>query len=252
MNTRIYLVDDDPAVLKGLSRLLGTAGYPTSQFTSAREFMESFMESYKPDQPGCLVLDLAMPGFTGLELHQWLRQTGIPLPVIFLTGHGDISTAVEAIKQGAVEFLMKPVDAEDLLKAIREALERDEAKRKAGAEVQAIRVRLATLTPREREVLEQLMSGRRNRQIAAALGTVVQTIKVHRGHLMRKMGVQSLPELVQLVTAVGMEFKPPAALRARIAKTFTSGLLRGRKRVRDLLAFTEPARGKEKPSGERE
>jgi FixJ family two-component response regulator len=204
LRRRIYLVDDDPSVLKGLSRLLCSAGYKTAQFSSAKQFMED----YDADEPGCLVLDLAMPGFTGLELQGWLLESNSPLPVIFLTGHGDVPTSVRAIKKGAVDFLTKPVNDEELLRAIREALERESASRTERAKVVAIQTRLARLTPREREVMEHVVSGRLNKQIADVLGTALQTVKVHRGRVMRKMGVRSLAELVQLAERVGIGRKP--------------------------------------------
>ena len=197
---RIYLVDDDPSVLKGLSRLLCSAGYETVQFSSAKQFMEH----YDADEPGCLVLDLAMPGFTGLDLQRWLLELNSPLPVIFLTGHGDVPTSVRAIKKGAVDFLTKPVNDEELLRAIREALEHESATRMEYAKVAAIRARLGTLTPREREVMEHVVSGQLNKQIADVLGTALQTIKVHRARVMRKMGVLSLAELVQLAARAGI------------------------------------------------
>jgi FixJ family two-component response regulator len=201
---RIYLVDDDPSVLKALSRLLSSAGYKTAQFSSAKQFMEC----YDADEPGCLVLDLAMPGFNGLDLQRWLMQSNSSLPVIFLTDHGDVPTSVQAIKGGAVDFLMKPVNDEELLRAIREALERESAHRTERTKVVAIQTRLARLTPREREVLEYVVSGQLNKQIADALGTALPTIKVHRGRVMRKMGVHSLAELVQLAERVGIGRKP--------------------------------------------
>ena len=204
LGCRIYLVDDDPSVLKALSRLLSSAGYKTAQFSSAKQFMEC----YDADEPGCLVLDLAMPGFNGLDLQRWLMQSNSSLPVIFLTGHGDVPTSVRAIKEGALDFLMKPVNDEELLRAIREALERESSLRTERAEVVAIQTRLAKLTPREREVLECVVSGRLNKQIADVLGTALQTVKVHRGRVMRKMGVRSLAELVQLAERVGIGRKP--------------------------------------------
>ncbi len=201
---QVFLVDDDPAVLKGLSRLLHSAGYQTATFTSAGDFMRH----YHPDDSGCLVLDLAMPGFSGLELQRWLRQSESPLPIIFLSGHGDVPTSVRAVKDGAVDFLLKPVNDEELLKAIREALLRESAARQARAELTAIQARLNTLTPREREVLEHVVSGELNKQIAGTLGTVEKTIKVHRARVMEKMGVQSLAELVRLAERVGIGPKP--------------------------------------------
>ena len=174
------------------------------------------MEHYDADEPGCLVLDLAMPGFTGLDLQRWLLELNSPLPVIFLTGHGDVPTSVRAIKKGAVDFLTKPVNDEELLRAIREALERESATRMEHAKVAAIQTRLGTLTPREREVMEHVVSGQLNKQIADVLGTALQTIKVHRARVMRKMGVLSLAELVQLAARAGIRRKqPPDSVRAQ-------------------------------------
>lgn len=204
---QIYLVDDDPAILKALSRLLRSAGYEPIAFASAKQFLER----YEPNAPGCLVLDLSMPGTTGLELQQWLLQTESPLPVIFLTGRGDIPSSVRAMKQGAVDFLTKPVNDTALLKAIHEASQRESQARTARAEAAAIETRLATLTPRQREVLEHVVTGQLNKQIADDLGTVEKTIKVHRARVMEKMGVQSLAELVRL------------AERARIGQVHRQG-----------------------------
>ncbi len=197
---QVYIVDDDPAVLKGLSRLLRSAGYAPAPFISAREFMQH----YRPDSPGCLVLDVSMPGITGLELQRWLLQINSPLPVIFLTGRGDIPMSVLAMKQGAVDFLTKPVNEEDLLKAMGEALKREREARSSRVETGAIQARLAKLTPREREVLEHVVAGQLNKQIAAELGIVEKTIKVHRARVMNKMGVRSLAELVRVAERVGI------------------------------------------------
>jgi FixJ family two-component response regulator len=201
----IYFVDDDAAIREALSRLLRSAGYQAITFNSVSEFMEQ----YQADAPGCLVLDISMPGITGLELQRWLVQANSSLPVIFLTGRGDIPTSVRAMKQGAVDFLTKPVNDTDLLKAIEEALRRERASRAARAESEAIRARLTTLTPREREVLEHVVSGQLNKQIAGDLGTVEKTIKVHRARVMEKMGVQSLAELVRVAERVGIGRVPP-------------------------------------------
>jgi FixJ family two-component response regulator len=203
---QIYLVDDDPAVLKALSRLLGSAGYEPIAFSSAKDFMERF----HPDAPGCLVLDVSMPGVTGLELQQWLIQSNSPLPVIFLTGHGDIPGTVQAMKQGAVDFLVKPVNDVDLLKSIREASRRGRRARAAREEASAIQARLETLTPRERQVLEHVVAGQLNKQIASDLGTVEKTIKVHRARVMHKVGAQSLAELVRLADRAGIRPQPPS------------------------------------------
>lgn len=197
---RIYVVDDDPAVLKGLCRILRSAGYQPEPFGSASQFMES----YCADASGCLVLDLSMPGVTGLELQRWLSQLNSTLPIIFLTGRGDIPTSVRAMKNGAVDFLTKPVEASQLLRSIEEGLRREREARALRSQEEEIRARLATLTPREHEVLTHVVSGRLNKQIAADLGTVEKTIKVHRARVMQKMGVGSLAELVRLAERAGI------------------------------------------------
>ena len=200
----VYIVDDDPAVLRSLARLTRSAGLPAETFASAREFIARC----QPDAPGCLVLDVSMPGISGLELQEWVSRASNPLPIIFITGHGDVPTSVRAMKAGAVDFLTKPVDDQELLTAVSAALRRDQEARAARAELASVRERLARLTPREREVLEHVVSGRLNKQIAADLGTVEQTIKVHRARVMRKMGVESLADLVRLAGRAGI--RPPA------------------------------------------
>jgi len=196
----IFLVDDEPSVLRGLARLLRSAGWPTATYQSPEDFMNRFDAT----APGCLVLDVSMPGLNGLELQRWLADKGCPLPIIFLTGHGDIPTSVRAMKAGAVDFLTKPVRDEDLLKAIRQAVEKDRVCRQERAETVAIEERLATLTPREREVLALVVAGKLNKQTAAELGTVEKTIKVHRARVMEKMGASSLAELVRLAQRAGI------------------------------------------------
>jgi FixJ family two-component response regulator len=199
----VFVVDDDTAVLKSLSRLLRSAGLAVATFSSPREFLDR----HDPSTPGCLVLDVAMPGLNGLELQQALMARGNELAIIFLTGHGDIPMTVKAMKRGAVDFLTKPVDDDDLLEAIRVALEKDRLQRQAHAEVVDIQQRLATLTPREREVLNHVISGHLNKQTAADLGTVEQTIKVHRARVMAKMKVHSVAELVHLAERAGFAGK---------------------------------------------
>ena len=206
-HAQLYLVDDEPAVRKALSRLLRSAGYEVTAFGSAKEFMQQHLA----DAPGCLVLDVTMPEITGIELQEWLARTRSPLPIIFITGNGDIPTSVRAMKAGAVDFLTKPVKEADLLRAIEIALRRGRDTRQTRAEVNAIQERLATLTPREREVLEHVVSGQLNKQIAGDLGTVEKTIKVHRARVMEKMGVQSLAELARLAERMGIGRVPPAA-----------------------------------------
>jgi FixJ family two-component response regulator len=196
----VFVVDDDPAVLKSLSRLLRSARLEVAAFSSPREFLER----HDPRAPGCLVLDVAMPGLNGLELQEALTTKGSELPIIFLTGHGDIPMSVQAMKRGALDFLTKPVNDEDLLKAVHVAIEKDRLQRQTRAEVTEIQQRLAMLTPREREVMEHVISGQLNKQTAADLGTVEKTIKVHRARVMEKMKVQSVAELVRLAERVGI------------------------------------------------
>jgi FixJ family two-component response regulator len=196
----VFVVDDDPAVLKSLSRLLRSARLACATFSSPREFLDC----HDPNVPGCLVLDVAMPGLNGLELQQALIASGHELPIVFLTGHGDVPMSVQAMKRGAVDFLTKPVNDDDLLKAVRAAIEKDRSQRRARAEVLEIQQRLDTLTPREREVMEHVVVGKLNKQIAAELGTVEKTIKVHRARVMQKMRVQSVAELVHLAERAGV------------------------------------------------
>lgn len=196
----IFLVDDDPSVLRGLSRLLRADGWSSATFPSAEDFLNYF----DPGAPGCLVLDLSLPRVNGLELQRMLSEKGCLLPIIFLTGHGDVPTTVRAMKAGAVDFLTKPVRDEELLQAVRTAVGRDRIQRSQRAEILAIEQRLATLTPRERDVLMGVVLGRLNKQIAADLGTVEKTVKVHRARVMEKMGTDSVAELVRLMERTGM------------------------------------------------
>ena len=196
----VFVVDDYAPVRRATSRLLHAAGFVVAAFASAEEFLAQ----YNPQSLGCLVLDLAMPTLNGLELQRILAKTGSLLPIIFLTGEGDIPKSVQAMKQGASDFLTKPVNDEDLLAAVRVAIEKNRALRRDHAELSEIRARLATLTPREREVLEYVVAGKLNKQIADELGTVEQTVKVHRAHVMQKMKVHSVAELVGLTQRCGI------------------------------------------------
>lgn len=196
----VFIVDDDAAVRKGLARLLRSAGLAVATFASPREFLDQ----HDPNAPGCLVLDVAMPGLNGLELQQALIAGGHELAIVFLTGHGDIPMSVQAMKRGAVDFLTKPVNDDDLLNAVRIAIEKDRLQRAERAEVADIQQRLATLTPREREVLQHIITGQLNKQIAADLGTVEKTIKVHRARVLEKMQVHSVAELVHLAERAGI------------------------------------------------
>ena len=196
----VFIVDDDPSVLKALVRLMRSAGLNATAFASAQEFLDN----HDQNAPGCLVLDVAMPHFNGLELHQMLVAQGCELPVIFLTGHGDIPMSVRAIKQGAVEFFTKPVDDNNLIEAIHDAIEKDRIARQTRAKLIELQQRLAMLTPREREVLSHVVFGKRNRQIAAELGTAEQTIKIHRARLMKKLKAESLADLIKLAERLGI------------------------------------------------
>ena len=196
----VFLVDDDPSVLRGLSRLLRSAGWSSVTFSSA----EDCLNHVDPAASGCVVLDLSLPKVNGLELQRKLSEKGCLLPIIFLTGHGDVPTTVAAMKAGAVDFLTKPVHDEDLLEAVRIAVDEDHVRRSQRAEAAAIEQRLVTLTPREREVFLGVVSGKLNKQIAVDLGTVEKTIKVHRARVMEKMGADSLAELVRIAGKAGI------------------------------------------------
>jgi len=200
----VFVIDDEPAVLKAIARLLVSAGMRVAAFGSPQEFLDR----YDPAAPGCLVLDVSMPGLNGMQLQQALIEKDCALPIVFLTGRGDIPSSVQAMKRGAVDFLTKPVDDSSLIAAVRRALEQDFAGRGERGEIAALRQRLATLTPREREVLGHVVAGRRNKQIAAVLGTTEKTVKVHRARLMEKMQVESLAELVRITGRAGIAPTP--------------------------------------------
>jgi FixJ family two-component response regulator len=199
-NETVFIVDDDPGVLRSLTRLFRSVGAQTRGYGSAEEFMAQ----HRADAPGCLVLDVSMPRFTGLDLQDWLRQSKSALPIVFLTGRGDIPTSVRAMKSGAVDFLTKPVNDKELLKAVATALERSrhaQAKLAVRATLQAL---LDTLTAREREVFEHLLTGKLNKQIADDLGTVEKTIKVHRARVLQKLGAGSIADLVRFAGRAGL------------------------------------------------
>ena len=197
----VFVVDDDDAVRKGLVRLLRSTGLAAEAFATASEFLAR--ESY--DGVGCIVLDVRMPGLDGIGLQAQLAEKGVDLQIIFLTGHGDIPMSVQAMKQGAFDFLTKPVDEDVLLGAVQEALCRHRAARSERLEVEALRARAETLTPREREVLRCVITGALNKQIAAHLGIAEKTVKIHRGQVMRKLGLTTVAELVQTCQRAGIE-----------------------------------------------
>ena len=191
----VFVVDDDAAVCKAVSRLLRSVRIEVAVFASPIEFLAA----YNAETPGCLLLDLEMPGLNGLELQQALVKRGGELPIIFLSAHGDVPITVQAMKGGAVDFLTKPVRDDVLRAAVRTAFEKDRVARLARAERDEVRARLSTLTPREYEVLDHVVTGQLNKQIAGDLGAGEHTIKVHRSRVMRKMKVQSVAELVRLI-----------------------------------------------------
>jgi FixJ family two-component response regulator len=191
----VHIVDDDPGVLKSLSRLLASAGFDAKTHPDARRFLDDF----DPTSAGCVILDRRMPEIDGHAVHQWLSGKQACLPVIFLTGAGDISSSVRAIKGGAVDYLTKPVDADALLSTVGRAIALDRERRKERAEADAFAARLDSLTAREREVLDAAVTGRLNKQIAHDLDIVEKTVKVHRARVMRKMGARTLADLVTMV-----------------------------------------------------
>jgi len=196
----IAIVDDDPSVRKGLERLIRSAGWKAETFASAQEFLAR----PRAEAPSCLVLDLQLPGLSGLDLQKRLAEVELEIPIVFLTGHGSIPASVQAMKAGAIEFLTKPVDEQDLLKAIQEAIERDRRQRQQHAEMRELRDRYESLTAREQEVMQQVISGLLNKQIAAELNITEDTVKFHRGHIMRKMRADSLADLVRMAENLGI------------------------------------------------
>jgi len=196
----VFVVDDDTRVREGLGRLISSVGLQVEMFPSA----QAFLRARRPDAAGCLVLDVRLPGLSGLDLQRELAETDTPLPIIFLTGHGDIPMSVRAMKAGAVEFLTKPFREQELLDAIREAIARDARARGERHELAELRSRFASLTPRERDVLKGIVAGLLNKQIAGELGTSEVTVKEQRGHVMQKMKAGSVAELVRFASRLGM------------------------------------------------
>lgn len=208
---KVFVVDDDPSIRKALVRLFRSTGIEAEAFGSAADFLARD----PAEVPSCLVLDVQMPGLTGPDLQRRLKDAGNPIPVVFLTAHGDVPMAAHAMKVGAVDVLTKPVDEADLLRAVHDAIARDDAGRLARNEIEVLRQRHLRLTPREREVLTLVIAGLLNKQIAQELGTSQRTVKVHRGRVMRKMQAGSVADLVRYAERLGIA---PAPLGARAAQ----------------------------------
>ena len=198
----VFVIDDDPSMRAALEDLVGSVGLQVRAFTSPQEFKES----KRPEAPGCLVLDVRLPGMSGLAFQEELLKQGVTLPVIFITGHGDIPMSVRAMKAGAIEFLTKPFHEQELLDAIHAAIERDRDRRQQMALVSELRKRYETLTERERHIMSLVVAGRANKQVAAELELSEMTVKVHRGQVMRKMKAASLPELVRMADRLSAAF----------------------------------------------
>jgi FixJ family two-component response regulator len=196
----VFVIDDDPSMRLALEDLVSTVGLEVRAFAAPLEFLQS----KPPDAPGCLVLDVRLPGMSGLTFQQEFVREGLALPVIFITGHGDIPMSVRAMKAGAVEFLTKPFHNQDLLDAIHAAIERDRKRRREAMRLTELRERFVILTERERQIMTLVVIGRANKQIAAELNLSEMTVKVHRGQVMRKMHAGSLPELVRMADRLGV------------------------------------------------
>jgi FixJ family two-component response regulator len=196
----VFVIDDDPSMRRSLEGLLRSVGHEVRLFSSAPEFLQAV----RSDAPGCLVLDVRLPGMSGLAFQQELTKAGFALPVIFITGHGDVPMTVRAMKAGAIEFLTKPFDDQVLLDAVHAALERDRARRRDDASQAALRTHYSELTDRERQVMGHVVAGWVNKRIAAELGLSVVTVKVHRGQVMRKMQAKSVAELVRMADRLGV------------------------------------------------
>ena len=205
----IAIVDDDASVQRGLQRLVRSAGWKVETFASAQEFLARS----RTELPNCVLLDLQLPGLSGLDLQKRMAEVGLEIPIVFLTGHGNIPVSVQAMKAGAVQFLTKPVDEQELLQAIEEAVERDRRARQQQVEMSELRDRYESLTGREQEVMQKVISGMLNKQIAADLKITEDTVKFHRGHIMRKMNADSLADLVRMAKDLAIPSDKKSARR---------------------------------------
>ena len=199
----VFVVDDDASVRDAIGSLMRSVGLHVQLFPSAA----AFLKSPPPAGPACVLLDVRMPGLSGLDCQRQLTETGFPIPIIFMSGHGDVPMTVQAMKAGAADFLTKPFRDQELLDAVQQALVRDGVRREADESAAELRQRLTTLSAREREVMEWVVSGKLNKQIAGELGVSEITVKVHRGHVMRKMGADSLAALVRIADRVGIAIR---------------------------------------------
>ncbi len=200
----VFVIDDDAALREALASLFRSVGLQVKAFASAPEFLAAKL----PDGPTCLVLDVRLPGLSGLDFQAELAEANVDIPIVFMTGHGDIPMTVRAMKAGAVEFLPKPFRDQDMLDAVQQGLERDRNRRKSATDVARLKATLDTLTSREQEVMSLVTAGLMNKQIAGELGVSEITVKVHRGNVMRKMGAKSLAELVRMADALGVRRRP--------------------------------------------
>ena len=204
MKEVVYIIDDDASVREGVGELIRSVGLGVQTFASSQEFLDS----KRPDAPGCIILDVRLPGRSGLEFQKVLQNLSIPLPVIFISAHGDVPISVRAMKSGAIEFLTKPLREQELLDAVHAGIEQDRARRQEAELIAELRARYDSLTTREREMMHLVVTGSVNKQIAAQAGLSEITVKVHRGHVMQKMRAKSLVDLVRMADSLGVTAKP--------------------------------------------